>query len=49
MEKGIKVESTKVYKPVELEAKNAPFGSYAAGCRATYGDDENCYICDYGG
>ena len=32
-----------------IEAKNAPYGSYAAGCRATYGDSENCYICDYGG
>ena len=39
----------KVYKEVVLEAKNAPCGSYAAGCRVNYGDSENCYICDYGG
>ena len=39
----------KVYKDVKIEAKNAPSGSYAAGCRANYGDSENCYICDYGG
>lgn len=39
----------KIYSGVKIEAKNAPYGSYAAGCRATYGDSENCYICDYGG
>lgn len=41
----------KVYKSVKLEAKNAPYGSYAAGCRSNYGDGggEDCYICDYGG
>lgn len=39
----------KDYKPVEIKAKNAPYGSYAAGCRVTYGDCENCYICDMGG
>ena len=44
-----KINGQKVYKPVEIEAKNAPYGSYAAGCRPTYGDGENCYICDYGG
>ena len=38
----------KVYKPVKIEAKNASYGSYAAGCRHTYGDSEDCYICDYG-
>lgn len=40
---------TKTYKPVEIKAKNAPQGSYAAGCRPTYGDAHNCWICDYGG
>lgn len=49
MEKEIKIKIKKQYKPVVLEAKNAPYGSYAAGCRPTYGDSENCYICDYGG
>jgi len=44
-----KKEKKKVYKEVQIEAKNAPTGSYAAGCRANYGDSENCYICDYGG
>lgn len=39
----------KIYKSVVLKAKNASYGSYAAGCRVTYGDSENCYICDYGG
>lgn len=46
---SIGLQVKKVYKPVQLEAKNAPYGSYAAGCRPTYGDGENCYICDYGG
>ena len=39
----------KTYQEVKLEAKNAPYGSYAAGCRVTYGVGENGYICDYGG
>lgn len=39
----------KIYTDVKIEAKNTPLGSYAAGCRETYGDSENCYICDYGG
>lgn len=39
----------KVYKPVKIEAKNAAWGSYAAGCKVNYGNDENCHICDYGG
>lgn len=38
----------KEYKPVVIEAKNAPSGSYAAGCRANYGDSENCRVCEYG-
>lgn len=42
-------KNKKVYKPVKIKAKNAPQGSYAAGCRLTYGDSHNCYICDYGG
>lgn len=42
-------ENKKIYTEVKIEAKNNPYGSYAAGCRATYGNDENCYICDYGG
>lgn len=46
---GKPVTVQKVYKPVEIKAKNAPYGSYAAGCRPTYGDAHNCYICDYGG
>lgn len=48
-EKDKKKKSTKVYKPIKIEAKNAPYGSYAAGCGSNYGDCENCYICDYGG
>ena len=49
MEKAQETKEVKVYKPVEVKAKNAPYGSYAAGCRETYGDAHNCYICDYGG
>ena len=41
------IKKTKTYKPVKV--KNAPQGSYAAGCRPTYGDAHNCWICDYGG
>lgn len=44
-----RLQKQKVYKEVVIEAKNAPYGSYAVGCRATYGDSENFYICDYGG
>lgn len=39
----------KVYKPVEIEAKNSPCGSYAAGCAVNYGRGDDCYVCDYGG
>lgn len=39
----------KIYKEVRLEAKNAPTGSYAAGCPSNYGSPDSCYICDYGG
>lgn len=47
----INVEIKKVYKEIVIEAKNSPYGSYAAGCPTNYGDPdgENCYICDYGG
>ena len=45
----METKAKKIYKEVVLEAKNAPCGSYAAGCRVNYGDSENCYICDYGG
>lgn len=44
-----KIKGNKTYKEVIIEAANAPYGSFAAGCRPTYGDSENCYICDYGG
>ncbi len=41
----------KTYKKVELEAVNAPSGSYAAGCPAMYGgNNENGdprYRCNY--
>lgn len=45
----MKTKSQKKYGPIIIEAKNLPTGSYAAGCRVNYGNDENCYICDYGG
>lgn len=40
----------KQYKKVEMEAKNAPSGSYAAGCpaKAIYGvsGDPDCKQCE---
>ena len=34
----METKAKKIYKEVVLEAKNAPCGSYAAGCRVNYGD-----------
>ena len=37
----------KTYKKVKMQAKNAPSGSYAAGCPADYtGGDTLCRFCD---
>ena len=37
----------KTYKKVQVEAKNAPTGSYAAGCPANnYGCDLWCRQCE---
>lgn len=37
----------KTYKKVQVEAKNAPSGSYAAGCPANnYGGDYVCKKCE---
>lgn len=46
---GVTTSTKKTFKPVAIKAKNAPYGSFAAGCNPTYGDAHNCYICDYGG
>lgn len=37
----------KEYKKVEIKAKNAPTGSYAAGCPAdSWGGDVYCKQCE---
>ena len=37
----------KTYKKVKMQAKNAPIGSYAAGCPANFGGSEwLCRDCD---
>lgn len=40
--------SMKTYKKVKMQAKNAPSGSYAAGCPAdrASGSDYGCKSCD---
>ena len=37
----------KTYKKVKMQAKNAPSGSYAAGCPSDFAwGDVNCKMCD---
>lgn len=38
----------KTYKKVKLETKNAPTGSYAAGCQVKDRNGRSCQSCDLG-
>ena len=36
----------KTYKKVKMQAKNAPSGSYAAGCPANWSGGTQCKNCE---